>query len=296
MIIFNLACTFLTQLVLIVAFVGRPLAADRVIATRDQAQVIRAYLRANYARDFSEAYRLISAEDHKSRTLDRYVRQRGPFTGFTLEVAKKLSESIEITVLGQQKTANRTQVVIRYRVPDPRKIAPLVLNWDSYRLNGLSVGERREILDTLQEKQHARAIEMSEGEEKFDLVKEGDEWRVFLDWSAGIKIPLRLDLAQAPELDVTLAEQEFVLQPGELFEVSLKIRNKTLRVVTTRIAHSIEPQAVADYLDFVQCGFLLPVTIEPGKEQEFSGTYLLRGNLPEGMRRLNLTYEFRVLK
>jgi hypothetical protein len=46
----------------------------------------------------------------------------------------------------------------------------------------------------------------------------------------------------------------------------------------------------------VQRGFLLPVTLPPGKEQEYSGSYLLRGSLPEGMRQLNLTYDFRILQ
>jgi cytochrome c oxidase assembly protein Cox11 len=119
---------------------------------------------------------------------------------------------------------------------------------------------------------------------------------VFLNWSAGVRIPLRLDLSQTPDLDVMLAEREVVVQPGEPFEVSLKIRNKTMRPITARIGHSIEPPAVADYLDFVQCGFLLPVTIPAGEEQEYSGTYLLRGSFPDGMPQLNLTYDFRVLK
>jgi hypothetical protein len=66
--------------------------------------------------------------------------------------------------------------------------------------------------------------------------------------------------------------------------------------VTARIGHLVEPNDSADYLDFVQCGFLLPVTIQPGAEQEYSGSYLLRGSLPEGVRRLSLTYDFRILQ
>ncbi len=57
----------------------------------------------------------------------------------------------------------------------------------------------------------------------------------------------------------------------------------------------VEPQSNANYLDFVQCGFLLPVTIAPEKEQEYFGTYMLRGGLPEDARQLNLTYDFRIL-
>jgi cytochrome c oxidase assembly protein Cox11 len=96
-------------------------------------------------------------------------------------------------------------------------------------------------------------------------------------------------------LEVALSKQEVVLQPGEVFEIQLKIRNKTKQPITTRIGHLVEPRDNADYLDFVQCGFLLPVTIPAEKEQEYSGTYMLRGSLPEGVRQFNLTYDFRIL-
>lgn len=268
----------------------------RAANLQEPAQVIEAYLRATYARDFVEAYRLISAADRKVRDVNRYVQQRGAFSGFTLEVARKLSESVEIKPQPQKATAERIQVTIRYRVPDPKKIAPTVLNWDLYRLNSLSSAERRQMLDALEKKQQDRALVMNEGEERFELVKEANEWRVFLNWAAGVKIPLRLDLSKTSDLAVSLSKQEIILQPGEVFEIFLKIKNKTKRAVTARIGHLVEPSDSADYLDFVQCGFLLPVTIQPGAEQEYSSSYLLRGSLPEGVRQLNLTYDFRILQ
>jgi hypothetical protein len=170
------------------------------------------------------------------------------------------------------------------------------LNWDPYRLNSLSAAERKQLIESIDKKKRDGALDMSEGEENFDLVKEADGWRVFLNWAAGVKIPLRLDLSKSADLDVTLSKTEIVAQPGELFEVILRITNRTDQPVTARIGHLVEPNDVADYLDFVQCGFLLPVTIGPAKQQEFSGTYLLRGTLPEGVRQMNLTYDFRLLK
>ncbi len=271
-------------------------AAESAINSQDPAFVLQTYLRATYARDFIEAYRFISSADRKVRDLNRYVQQRGPFAGFTLELAKKLSESIEIKFKARQDTPTRIQAVINYKVPDPKKLAPLLLNWDSYRLNSLSAAERQQLIEGIDKKKHDGAIGMSEGEENFALVKETDGWRVFLDWAAGVKIPLRLDLSKSKDLDVTLSKSEIVAQPGELFEVVLKITNRTDQPVTARIGHLVEPDAIADYLDFVQCGFLLPVTIAPAKPAEFSGTYLLRGTLPEGVRQMNLTYDFRLLK
>jgi hypothetical protein len=287
---------FPTLLALVCAGAGSGRAAEHTVNLQEPAQVIEAYLRATYARDYVEAYRLISAADRKVRDVNRYVQQRGAFSGFTLEVARKLSESVEIEPQQQKATAERIRVVARYRVPDPKKISPLLLNWDPYRLNYLGAAERRNILDAVEKKQQDRSLEMSEGEERFELVKEANEWRVFLGWAAGVKIPLQIDLSKTSDLAVSLSKQEVVLQPGEVFEIFLRIKNKTKQAVTARIGHLVEPNDRADYLDFVQCGFLLPVTIPPGVEQEYSGSYLLRGSLPEDVRRLSLTYDFRILQ
>jgi hypothetical protein len=53
---------------------------------------------------------------------------------------------------------------------------------------------------------------------------------------------------------------------------------------------------MAEYLDLVECGFLLPVAIKPGAAEEFSSTYLLRGGIPENVRKLAVIYEFKVEK
>ena len=270
--------------------------AERAMDTQDPMTVIQSYLRATYARDFVAAYRFISAEDRKVRDVNRYVQQRGPYSGFILDAARKLSEFIEVGTLNAQESPRGVRVAIKYRVPDPQKIAPLLLNWDPRRLNSLPAAERKQIIDALDQRKQQGSLEMSEGTETFELIREADEWRVFLNWAAGVKIPLKLDLSKSPDLDVVLSKNEFVVQPGDLFEIVLKIKNRTQQPMTVRIGHLVEPSPIADYLDFVQCGFLLPVTVQPDKEQEFSGTYMLRGSLPEGVRGLNLTYDFHQLK
>jgi hypothetical protein len=270
--------------------------ADPTPIAQDDLFVLHSYLRATYARDFVDAYRFISSADHKVRDLNKYLQQRGPFNGFTLAVSRKLSEAVEVKTVRRQESTDRVMLSIHYRVPDSKKLAPLLLNWDPYRLNSLSAADKEQLLASIDKNKTDGSLAMSEGEENFELVKEGNDWRIFLNWATGIKIPLRLDLSKAADLEVTLSQREFVLQPGELFDVKLKITNRTTQPITARIGHLIDPDAVAEYLDFIQCGFLLPVTVAPVKEQEFSGTYMLRGSLPEGVRQLNLTYDFRLLK
>ena len=118
--------------------------------------VIRSYLRATYARDFVAAYRFISAEDRNVRDVNRYVQQRGPYSGFILDAARKLSEFIEVETLNAQESPRGVRMAIKYRVPDPQKIAPLLLNWDPRRLNSLPAAERKQIIDALDKRQQRR--------------------------------------------------------------------------------------------------------------------------------------------
>jgi len=81
---------------------GSPNADEPSGNQQSPLSVIRAYLRATYARDFGAAYQLISAEDRKVRDVNRYIQQRGPYAGFLLEAARKLSEFIEAETLNAQ--------------------------------------------------------------------------------------------------------------------------------------------------------------------------------------------------
>jgi cytochrome c oxidase assembly protein Cox11 len=107
-----------------------------------------------------------------------------------------------------------------------------------------------------------------------------------------IRIPIRHSVSNAPDLDVALSKNEVVVQPGDLFEVSLRLKNRSKQRVNARIDHVIEPREVAKYLDLVECGFLIPVSLDPEIEQEYSARYLLRESIPESVHQLSLTYDF----
>src|SRR4029434_9422614 len=108
------------------------------------------------------------------------------------------------------------------------------------RLNSLESRDLSQIIETRERKKRDGSFEMIEIEEKLELVKEGDEWRIFLNWAAGVKIPFRLALANAADLDVALSKSEVVIQPGDLFEIFLKIKNRSDQPVVARIGHLVE--------------------------------------------------------
>jgi hypothetical protein len=272
-------------------------AGDAPEPLREPASVARAYLRAVYARDFAEAYRHVSSADQRARNLDQYLRQRGPFNGFALEIAKVLAAMIELETTTTHVTPARMSLTVHYTAPDPEKMAPLLRHWNGYQLNSLSPAERRKVIEAIEAKARDQSMHVTKGEEKLTLVKEADQWRVFLDWARGVAIPFRVILGEMEgALDVTLSHTQIRIQPGELFDLVLKVRNRTENAVVLRIGHLIQPKGLADYLEIVQCGFLLPIKLQPGASQEYSGTYLLRGGIPEGIHQLNLDYDLRALQ
>ena len=263
---------------------------------QDPTRVIQGYLRATYARDYIDAYHYISFADQRVKDVNRYAQQRGAFMGFALDATKKLASAIEIKSSQKEVAPDRIQAVAKIRIPEPSTVSSLLLNWDPGRLNLLGASDRAQVIDSLDKKQRSGSLKMIEVEENLELVKESDEWRIFLNWAAGVTIPFRVLLSNATDLDVTLSKNEVVVQPGEFFEIYLKMKNRSKQPVVARIGHLVEPQEVENFFDFVECGFLLPVTLEPGKEQEYYARYLIRESIPEGVHQLNLTYDFTLLK
>ena len=98
----------------------------------------------------------------------------------------------------------------------------------------------------------------------------------------------------AESIDAVPVNKSTTIRPNELFTISYRVKNRTAQAISTRITHRIEPDELSQHLDIIDCALLLPVELRPGEESEFSTTYLVRGDLPEGAKELNVTYDFQV--
>ena len=270
--------------------------ADRTPLDDDPVRVLDAYLRSSYARDYKEAYGHISSEDRKLKDERSYIRERGAFSGFTLEISRKLAKSIEITAMDRQITPDKANITAKLKVPDANKLSDIVMDWNFEKLNSLPASRQKDILDKIEKLRRDGKLPMVEGEEAFQLVKETGGWKMLLDWASGVKVTFKASLPSSAPVEAKIVQTDVITKPGELFNISLQIRNFGKEEVLARIGHLIQPSNVADYLDLVECGFLLPVRIKPGATEEFSSTYLLRGGLPENVRQLAVTYEFKMEK
>jgi len=197
---------------------------------------------------------------------------------------------MEINLSQKLMAPNRIQAVAQYKMPDPSKARAFLRN--AYQLNFVPEPERKQIIESIEKKSRDGTLPMVAREETFELVKEGGEWRIFFNWAAGIRIGFRAMPVTSSEVEVLLSKEQVVVQPGDMFDIFLTIKNPSKKDRIVQVNHLVEPRDIASYLDFVQCDVLEPVRVQAGKEQEYSATYLLRGSAPEGIRQFSLTYGF----
>jgi hypothetical protein len=257
-------------------------------------RILVKYLRNLYSRDFKHAYRFVSTADKRFKNEGVYVRERSPFSGFTLEAAKKLSEFIEFTPAQIKIDDNRARITLAFKAPDMNSLSTLLLDWDEERLNALPPHEQKKLLASIVNLKQRGSLEMIEGQEEFNLVREGNSWRLFFDWASGIRVNFTTIVPQDGAIEAKPTIKETVTQPNELFTIAYRVKNLTDKEVFARITHRVEPAALSEHLDLVECGLLLPVRIPPGQEQTYSSTYVVRGDMADGTKSLDVTYEFKV--
>jgi len=259
-------------------------------------RTISAYLKSAYAHDHKKAYQLISNRDRLIKSEKLYIQEKGPFTGFTQIVAIKLAEMIKIRETNALENGVATRVKFKVKLPDANSLSTLLLDWDQDKLNALPRQKQKEILATLDHLRHSGNLKFIEGEEELTLVKENGVWRVLLDWAAGLQVQYDVAVPSNKVIEAVPLTRETRVRPNELFTIAYRVRNLTDRDIVTRIVHRIEPDELRQYLDLIECALLLPVKLKPGEDREFSSTYMVRGDLPDGSKQVKVTYDFQIEK
>jgi hypothetical protein len=271
------------------------LTRDRFFHHTDSSlALVRGYLVAVYARDFRTAYPLLAAADRQIRDEARYVASQGQYDGFTLEVSRKLAGFMKVWLIEQKESGGQLVIKVGYRVPAPAELNDLLLNWDQDRLNSLSTEKQKELLAELDARNKAGKILNIEGQETIDLVEGPQGWKIFLDWAAGTRVLLQSKVSDGNKLEVHFATSEVTAKSDELFLVNVKIKNPSAHGVTFTVRHLLEPPAIVDNLQLVECGLLTPTTLDPQQEKEFAMAYLLEAAGGKTHREVKLTYEFKL--
>ena len=255
--------------------------------------IVKAYFKASYARDYQNAYRYISPQDHLVWNERSYASQSESFTGFALELAQTLAASMEVWIIEAQLGPDRAHYKIGYKVPTADELSSLLFDWDPQKLNALSRPRQEQLLETLGRMKKDGKMIMIEGQETFDLVLDKSGWKIFLDWASGIKVTLKADSAPSTEVEVRFVQNELIVKKDEPFQIDLKIKNRSKRPIVARIVHHVEPRDMENHIDMIACGALRPLALQPGEVQEISSAYLIKDGLATGSK-VGINYEFKL--
>jgi hypothetical protein len=254
------------------------------------------YLKSAYAHDYKKAYRLVSNRDRMIKSEEVYTQEKGPFSGFTLTVAEKLAEMIEVDPGGAFESNGATHVKFNVKLPDASSLSKLLLDWDQDKINALSRQKQREILADLDNLRRTGQLKFIQGQEELTLVKENGLWRIWFDWAAGLRVHYDATVPSNKIIEATPLNRQTSVGANELFTIAYQVRNLSDQLIATRIIHRVEPEELRQFLDLVECALLLPVKLKPGEVREFSSTYMTRSDLPDGSKEVKVTYEFQVEK
>jgi hypothetical protein len=259
----------------------------------DAFAVVQSYLKASYARDYPTAYRYISSQDQRVWDGKSYARQFGSLSGFALELAQRLADSMEIRVINRQISSDRAHYEVGYQVPTADEVSPLLFDWDQDKLNALSRPQQVQLLEALEKIKKNGKMVTIKGQETFVLIAEGGHWRIFYDWASANKVSFTVALPHSAGIDAQLLNDELLVKKDEPFQIAIKVKNRGKQAVVARIIHHIEPSAVENSIEMIACGALLPLVLQPEDTQEISMAYLIRERIRPGMK-LTVTYELKL--
>jgi hypothetical protein len=253
--------------------------------------VIKAYLKATHAHDFRTAYRYISTLDKDVRAEKEYIGSEPNFSGFALELAKKLADDMEVWVIKEEKKLTKVRLEVGYRVPGGDEIAAQLFNWDPDKLNALSSEKQRRLLEAVDSVKSRGKMITIEGREILHLIQQKSGWKIFLDWRSRARIVFKAVEPRSGDLAVRFVRNDYLVKIGDPFQIDFTVKNRTGGDLIVRVDHLFEPSWIAESIDMIACGSLAPLYLRPHAVQTVSSHYLLTGAVPK-QTPLSIIYHF----
>lgn len=257
--------------------------------------VVKAYLQATRARDFDTAYGYVSSVDRRVRDKNTYLRSQESFKGFALDLAKSLAANMQVWLIRQKSGSPVIQLEIGYRAPTADEVFSQLHDWNPHKLNTLSPPQQSALLEALAKLKSSEKMTTIEGRETFELMREKDGWKIFLDWSSQRRVLLKSSQPRPEDLTVEFLRNDLLVKNEEPFQVDFKVTNRTNREIVVKLNHLFEPRQIEKGIDMIACGSLVPFRLLPHETQAISSSYLLRGTLP-AKAPFSIIYDFNLVR
>lgn len=256
---------------------------------------LKQYLTAVYSRDYNTAYQWVSTEDRRVKSQTVFLRENPSFSGSVLHLVQGLADKMELSDVRSEVHGSRAKLSFKVSLPDANapSLQKLFLEFDPDRLNALSEKERQGIDQQVNSMANQGSLPMIQGEESWELVKESEGWRIFLNWAGATRILFEAKVKEDLPWRFEPLQESILAKPGETLQAIYRVRNLSNQTITAKARHLDEPRELAaKYLEIVQCFCFIQQTLAPGEEKELPIIFRVHWDVPPDVREFRVTYEF----
>ena len=259
------------------------------VRTPPPEQVATRLLHARYVNDAAEVYELASAEDRRWRTLEQHLAGHPQFPAEFQELIVELGEFIEVRETESDLQGDDGVVTVHGAVPNANHPELRDLLYGEGDADGSPVEERRA---ELRRRGEAGTLPVIEFSQQVELVREGEHWKVFLDWAVGFTIRLRAEVREELPFEFSVEPESITLKPGETGAAVFRARNASDATVKAKAGHLFEPPAAFLHTELLQCFCFFEDTYAPGEERELPVAIRLGWDVPPDIGEITMLYEY----
>ena len=264
-------------------------AAFLTVRTPSPEQVATRLLHARYVNDAAVVYELASAEDRRWRTLEQHLAGHPQFPAEFQELIVELGEFIEIRETDSDLQGDAGVVTAHGTVPNANHPELRGLLYGEGAAAGSTVEERRA---ELRRRGEAGALPVIEFSQRVELVREGEHWKVFLDWAVGFTIRFRAEVREELPFEFSVEPESIMLKPGETGAAVFRARNLSEGTVKAKAGHLFEPPVAFLHTELLQCFCFFEDTYAPGEERELPVAIRLGWDIPPDIGEIAMVYEY----
>lgn len=261
-------------------------------AERTPEETVREYVRAVYSRNYAKAYALIADADKEYTSQEEYLELYVSFQGPALELATQLASYIRFENARTELDEARATLVFDLTLPngnDPT-LRKLLMDFDETGLQALSQTEQEKIAEILATAHQQSDLPVIIGEERFELVKDADGWKVFLNWAGTILVRFRGEVKGELPWDFEAIVPEVRASPGEILRAAFRVKNRADSPVSGKARRVVLPDE--EYLEIIQCFCFIQQTLDAGEEMDLPVLFRVHGNIPSDIETIDVRYEF----
>ncbi len=264
-------------------------------ASTEPQDILKRYLTAVYSRNYDAAYQWVSTADREVKSREQYLTENPSFSGPALRLVRALAHQMEINDVRSADHGAKITLRFNLRLPDASdpSLQKIFMDFDMDRLSALTAEESRAIEQQVNTLLKENRLPMLEGEEQWELVKEADGWRVYLNWAGATRVLFEAKVMEGLPWSFEPMQDEVLAKPGETLQAIYRAKNLAAKPITAKARHIDEPKELASkYLEIVQCFCFIQQTLAPGEEKEFLLVFRVNWDAPEELKEFRVSYEF----